>query len=161
MKTTSETRKDSKKSRKDIRGGHIPPIIKQFEDIERNEPCPCGSEKKFKFCHMKQRYDLPREAVVLKNISHIMKAGDVLIKKGEFYVLRGQEIGIHVATYHPERPWFLRWLKWIVKPQTFNTPNHYSAANVELMADYFNVRIIYKNETENSPSSSDKRGHVQ
>jgi hypothetical protein len=156
MKTPDSPHKNRKRSRKEIRGGHVPPIIRQFPKIERNEPCPCGSGKKFKGCHMKHQYDLPREAVVLTNISPIMKAGDVLIKKGDFYVLRGQEIGMHVATLHPERPWYLRWLKWIVKPQTFKTPNHYSSIHVELMSDYFTVRIIYEKATENTHASADR-----
>lgn len=29
------------------------PIVKVSEDIGRNDPCPCGSGKKFKHCHLK------------------------------------------------------------------------------------------------------------
>ena len=92
---------------------------------------------------MKDRYDLPRQALVLRNISPTIRAGDYLTKKGEFYVLRGQEKGDHIGTFHPDRPWCLRWLKWIVKPKTIKTPNHYSAAHVEMMSDYFTVSINY------------------
>ena len=27
-----------------------------FKDIGRNDPCPCGSKKKFKYCHGKVIY---------------------------------------------------------------------------------------------------------
>lgn len=35
--------------------GHsvLQPITRDFPKVGRNEPCPCGSEKKFKKCHGK------------------------------------------------------------------------------------------------------------
>ncbi|MDB5983277.1 MAG: secA1 [Pseudomonas sp.] len=33
--------------------GHAPqePVRNTLKDVGRNDPCPCGSEKKFKKCH--------------------------------------------------------------------------------------------------------------
>ena len=31
-------------------GLRVPPVVKQTEDIGRNDPCPCGSGKKYKKC---------------------------------------------------------------------------------------------------------------
>ncbi|MDY7219056.1 SEC-C metal-binding domain-containing protein [Denitrificimonas sp. JX-1] len=30
---------------------HHEPVRNPFKDIGRNDPCPCGSQKKFKKCH--------------------------------------------------------------------------------------------------------------
>ncbi|MGX5220390.1 MULTISPECIES: SEC-C metal-binding domain-containing protein [Pseudomonas] len=30
---------------------HQEPVRNQLKDIGRNDPCPCGSQKKFKKCH--------------------------------------------------------------------------------------------------------------
>ena len=30
---------------------HLTPIVRDSRKIGRNEPCPCGSGKKFKRCH--------------------------------------------------------------------------------------------------------------
>lgn len=32
--------------------GKTKPIVRQGRRIGRNEPCPCGSRKKFKACHL-------------------------------------------------------------------------------------------------------------
>jgi len=32
--------------------GKTKPIVRQGRRIGRNEPCPCGSGKKFKLCHL-------------------------------------------------------------------------------------------------------------
>ena len=32
-------------------GGHQEPVRNALKDVGRNDPCPCGSEKKFKKCH--------------------------------------------------------------------------------------------------------------
>lgn len=31
--------------------GHQEPVRNALKDVGRNDPCPCGSEKKFKKCH--------------------------------------------------------------------------------------------------------------
>ena len=31
--------------------GHQEPVRNALKDVGRNDPCPCGSQKKFKKCH--------------------------------------------------------------------------------------------------------------
>lgn len=35
----------------DEQGETAEPVVNQFRDVGRNDPCPCGSGKKFKVCH--------------------------------------------------------------------------------------------------------------
>lgn len=46
--------KQNKKERQEVRGEHIQ-IRRTSEKIGRNDPCPCGSGKKYKFCHGKDQ----------------------------------------------------------------------------------------------------------
>jgi len=34
-----------------LEGENIVPFVREVEKVGRNEPCPCGSGKKFKVCH--------------------------------------------------------------------------------------------------------------
>ncbi|MDZ7765043.1 MAG: SEC-C metal-binding domain-containing protein [Melioribacteraceae bacterium] len=33
------------------RRGKVQPVVRQEEKVGRNDPCPCGSGKKYKHCH--------------------------------------------------------------------------------------------------------------
>ncbi len=40
------------------------PVVIELPKVGRNEPCPCGSGKKYKNCHMKKEGGLPSDAAV-------------------------------------------------------------------------------------------------
>jgi uncharacterized protein YecA (UPF0149 family) len=43
----------SEQNQKDNKSVSLPVANKEFSSVGRNDPCPCGSGKKFKKCHGK------------------------------------------------------------------------------------------------------------
>ena len=42
---------DEEAGRRRSRAARLPPVVRDGPKVGRNDPCPCGSGKKFKHCH--------------------------------------------------------------------------------------------------------------